>query len=429
VNRVACAVLVTAFVTLISAQEPSPLAIRATYVDGLAAYKARDYARYLAKMEEVTALRPTHPIFLNRLAGAYALNGKVPEAAAALQRLVALNLSHNIQTDPDFAAVKDDPRLASPTAALRAIAERRIGDAAIAFTIPDRTLIPEGIAYDEATRSFFVSSQYKRKVVRIDGRGAVSDFITQGQDGIWMVFGIAVDAPRRRLWAVSTAEPEMSGFTPADEGRAGLFAFDLSTGKLLKKIVVDLAKPATYFDDLTVARDGRVFVSSAGNGAILTLAPDADQLSPLVAPGTIQGPNGLALSSDNARLYVSDYAGAIVLVDPRSGSATRLTPPSDATIYGIDGLAWADGSLIGVENGVEPARVVRLTLSADGTRIDRVTILEMNHPKIGEPTLGVVVAQDYYFIADSQGGLLRRAKGPLADEPLTEPTVLKIRLK
>jgi hypothetical protein len=41
----------------------------------------------------------------------------------------------------------------------------------------------------------------------------------------------------------------------------------------------------------------------------------------------------------------------------------------------------------------------------------------------------VVVAQDYYFIADSQGGLLRHAKGPLADEPLTEPTVLKIRLK
>jgi sugar lactone lactonase YvrE len=244
-----------------------------------------------------------------------------------------------------------------------------------------------------------------------------------------MIFGIAVDAPHRRLWAVSTAEPEMIGFSAADEGRAGLFAFDVSTGKLLKKIVVEPANPRQYFDDLTVARDGRVFVSSGGNGSILTLAPEADQLAVLVAPGTIQGPNGLALSSDNSRLYVSDYGGAIFLVDPRSGSTTRLGPPADATIYGIDGLAWADGALIGVENGVEPARVVRLTLSADGTRIERVTILEMNHPRFGEPTIGVVTGQEYYVIANSHGGLMRRAKGPLADEALTEPTVLRIRLK
>lgn len=422
-------VFIVAVVTLATAQEPSPAAIRAAYVDGLAAYKARDYATYLSKMEEVTALRPTHPIFLSRLAGAYALRGKIPEAAATLQRLVALNLSHDIQTDPDFATVKDDPRITSVAAALRAVANRRIGDAEIAFTIPDRTIIPEGIAYDETTRSFFVSSQYQRKIVRIDAGGAVSDFIAPRQDGIWMVFGIAIDAPRRRLWAVSTAEPEMSGFAPADEGRAGLFAFDLATGKLLKKIVVAPAERANYFDDLTVARDGRVFVSSAGAGSILTLAPDGEQLAVLVAPGAIQGPNGLALSPDDTRLYVSDYAGAIVLIDPRSGSTKRLTPPADATIYGIDGLAWADGSLIGVENGVEPARVVRLLLSPDGTRIDRVTILEMNHPKLAEPTIGVVVGQNYYFIANSHGGLLRGAKGPLADEPLTEPAVLRIRLK
>jgi len=105
-----------------------------------------------------------------------------------LQRLVALNLSHDVQTDPDFAAVKDDPRIASVAAALRAVANERIGEAEIAFTIPDRTIIPEGIAYDETSRSFFVSSQYQRKIVRIDARGAVSDFITQRQDGIWMVY-------------------------------------------------------------------------------------------------------------------------------------------------------------------------------------------------------------------------------------------------
>jgi hypothetical protein len=123
----------------------------------------------------------------------------------------------------------------------------------------------------------------------------------------------------------------------------------------------------------------------------------------------------------------------VVVFDTEKGTiemeVDRVHAPADATIYGIDGLTWADGSLIGVENGIEPARIVRLTLSADGTRNDRVEILEMNHPKFAEPTIGVVAGQDYYFIANSHGGVLRRAKGPIADEPLTEPAVLRIRLK
>jgi hypothetical protein len=44
-------------------------------------------------------------------------------------------------------------------------------------------------------------------------------------------------------------------------------------------------------------------------------------------------------------------------------------------------------------------------------------------------TIGVVAGQEYYFIANSHGGLMRRAKGPIAEEPLTEPAVLRIRLK
>jgi len=47
----------------------------------------------------------------------------------------------------------------------------------VAFRISEKDLIPEGIAYDATSRSFFVSSIHKNKIIRIDERNKVTDFI------------------------------------------------------------------------------------------------------------------------------------------------------------------------------------------------------------------------------------------------------------
>ena len=53
----------------------------------------------------------------------------------------------------------------------------------VAFRIADPELIPEGIAYDPATKTFFVGSTYKRKIVAVDAAGKTRDFTKEGQDG------------------------------------------------------------------------------------------------------------------------------------------------------------------------------------------------------------------------------------------------------
>ena len=159
-----------------------------------------------------------------------------------------------------------------------------------------------------------------------------------------------------------------------------------------------------------------------------TLAPDADWLTVLVAPGVIQGPNGLALAPDGKQLFVSDYAGFIVSVDVASGVASRLEAPSDATLYGIDGLAWYGEGLIGVQNGVEPGACRRLRLSSDCRSVTGVDILAMNHPRMHEPTLGVVAGDDFYFVADSQGTLLRKTV-QVERAQFTPPAILKLSLR
>lgn len=409
-------------------QELTPQAIRELYQAATKAYEQKNYSEYLQKIETLSNARPVHPILLRRLAGAYALNDRPEDAARVLRRMAALTLYHDATGDPDFSRVRTNSAVRDAIGALVPIRTRRIGASEIAWTIDDRMLIPEGVTYDPVTRAFFVSSQYRRKIVRIDPSGTAQDFITSGRDGVWMIFGMAVDPERRLLWAVSAAEPVMQGFTKADEHATGIFAYDLSSGRLVRRCEFSERTAAHRFDDLTVARDGRVFASDAGAGAVYTIAPGATALDALVAPGVIQGPNGLTTRPDGGALYVSDYAGYIFRVDTASKAVTRMPAPADVALYGIDGLAWYKGSLIGVQNGVEPSRVLRLDLSTDGARIDAVRIVDMNHPRVAEPTLGVVVGDSFYYVANSFGGVLRQAKTPLAEQPLAEPAILKITL-
>ena len=402
--------------------------VRALYAAAIEAYQKKDHAAYLRNMEAASAQRPVHPTFLRRLAGAYALNKRASDAAAVLRKMAALSLYYNALDDPDFSAVRGDGGVQIAARALEALRNRRIGASDVAFTIHDRLFVPEGVAYDAATRSFFVSSQYRRKIVRIDPSGNVQDFVTSGRDGLWMVFGIAVDPTRRLLWAVSTAEPVMERYSMVDEHATGIFAFDLQTGALSHRYVLPERSAAHRFDDLTVSSNGRVFASDGGSGTVYAITPGGKSLEVFVPPGIVQGPNGLVTTPDGRWLYVSDYAGFIFRVDISTKSVVRLAAPPDAALYGIDGLAWHNGSLIGVQNGVDPSRVVKLDLSPDGARISAVRIIDMNHPRVSEPTLGVVVGDTYYYVANSFGGLLRKPNSVLADQELAEPVILKFRI-
>ncbi|MBK9472315.1 MAG: hypothetical protein IPO18_08525 [bacterium] len=63
--------------------------------------------------------------------------------------------------------------------------------------------------------------------------GTASDFITPGAHGYLAGLGVAVDAQRRRLWAVSTAQADDGLFDAATVATSAVHVFDLDTGSLL----------------------------------------------------------------------------------------------------------------------------------------------------------------------------------------------------
>jgi hypothetical protein len=302
---------------------------------------------------------------------------------------------------------------------------RPINHSSIAFTVPEKDLLPENLAYDPADRSFYIGSTRKGKVVRRAADGRVSDFIPTGRDGLWMVVGLKVDSARRVLWVNSSAASNYFRFTNADNGKAGLFRYDLSSGRLLKKFLPKENGPH-FFNDLAITRDGSVFVTDMAGKAVYMVPPDADSLVRWLAPPRFTDPNGIALSSDERTLYVATDEG-INSIDIASRSNTLLPHPSEIDLVGIDGLYFVRGSLIGIQGG-RRNRVQRLSLNPQRTRIERAEILEANHPMFMNPTTGVIVGRDLYYIANSQFDSFDKNGRLFPADRLFEPVVLRLTL-
>jgi DNA-binding beta-propeller fold protein YncE len=300
---------------------------------------------------------------------------------------------------------------------------RPINHSSIAFTLPEKDLLPENLGYDPADGSFYIGSTRKGKVVRRAANGRVSDFIPTGRDGLWMVVGLKVDSGRRILWVNSSGASNYFRYTPADDGKAGLFRYDLESGRLLKKFLPKERGPH-FFNDLVITRDGRVFVTDMAGKAIYLVSPSADSLVRWVAPENFTDPNGIALSADERTLYVATVEG-LNSIDIATRTKTLLPHPPDVDDVGIDGLYFLNGSLIGIQGGRRNI-VQRFVLKPDRTRIERAEVLEANHPMFMNPTTGVIVGRDLYYIANSQFGSFDKNGSLFPPERLFEPVILRL---
>jgi sugar lactone lactonase YvrE len=394
----------------------------------ITAYRATDRAGLLAHAERAVALQPDSVHALYTLACAQAVNGRAEPMRASLHRLAAMRVYFDLGADEDFAKVRTSPAYLAARDEMNALLAERVGAGDVAFTLRERDLLTEGLARDPKSGAFFVSSVRKRKIVRIAPDGTASDFVGEGQDGLWAVFALAVDVRRGLLVALTTPVPEMAGYDAKEAGASGVFEFDLATGKLRSKLV--LLPPTANggaghsFNDLVLAPDGTAYIGDGRTGEIVTLAPGAVSVEPLVPAGRLTSAQGMVLSSDGRALYVADYARGLVRVDLATRAVRSLVGPRDVVLSGIDGLSADGTALIATQNGIRPHRILRLRLDAAGQRIETVDRLAINDPRLDEPTLGTVVGRDFFYIANAQWGHFS-PKGP-AMEDLREPTILKL---
>jgi hypothetical protein len=409
-----------------AAQPPDRSALQDAVARARAAHDAHDAAAFREWSAKVVALAPRSTRALYNLACAYALSGDAAGAAALLDRLTRMEVGTQAAQDPDFDGIRPRPELAAALARARTL-ETRVGSSEPAFTLPDKELITEGVAYDPRSRSFFVSSVRKRKVLRRGADGAVSDF-TRPEDGLFAAVGLAVDAPRRALWVTTAAEPPMEGFRKDEEGRSLLLEYDLDTRAVRRRVPPPEGVERAQLSDVAVAGSGDVFVADPTTGRVYVLRRGEAALRVLTDEGEIGSAQGMTLSPGDTALFVADYTQGVVRVDPRTGTAALLPVPEETAVTGIDGLVFHAGALVGIQNGVRPHRVVRLRLDPALARVTAVETLERRHPDFDEPTLATVVDGVLYYIANSQYDRVRE-DGSLETDRLRPPVILRLKLR
>jgi sugar lactone lactonase YvrE len=407
----------------VRAQTPAEVARgREVYAEAVAAYRAGDHPVFLAAIERADALRPAHPGILYALASARSLSGDPAGAVETLVRLADMGLAYDPTADEDFAALADDPGFADAAARLAANGGPA-GVADSAFTLPWPDFVPEGIARDPDSGAFFVSGVHGRRVVRIDADGRAEPFV----EGLWSALGLAVDPARRILWIGTAAIRETADVDSTEIGRGAVIGVDLDTSRRVAELLLPDNGSEHVPGDLSVTADGTLFVSDAAAGTLWVLRPGAEALDVLVGPDALVSPQGSALSADGRTLWLADYSLGILAVDPATGAARRLRQPADAALLGIDALLLHGDDLIAVQNGVRPARVLRLRVDPHATELRSWEILAAGLPAFEEPTGATVVGGRLYLIANSHWD--RFEDGRLPDPAsLSLPLVLSIAL-
>ncbi len=264
-----------------------------------------------------------------------------------------------------------------------------VARAQLAFVTEEKDLIPEGLAYDAKQNLFYLGSLNRKKIVKIDAEGRVSDFVPADRYGLLPVLGIRLDPTDGTVWA-NTFE---------DAGRTELVHFD-SAGELLGRFAPkDSAKHG--FNDLVVRKNGEVITTDSLSNQVFRFDPRSQAFAPLLVYRILLYPNGIALADDDRSVYVADGVG-VVKIDLADNSSRDVDPGPRNTIAGADGLYWHNGSLIAVQNGMGSPRVAAFKLSKGGNRVTQVTVLENRTQFTALPTTGAIRGNDFYFIANSQ---------------------------
>jgi sugar lactone lactonase YvrE len=389
------------------------------------AYAAKDYAAAVENFKAALELRPTYGPFIYNLAAGYALMGDKVAAFEWLNRLADMGLVYPVARNDDFSSIKDSPEFRSILTKLENNA-KPVGRSSIAFTLHEKGLVPESIAYDPISKTFYIGSVYKRKIVSINSAGEAQDFSTES-DGLWSVMGMRVDAARRILWVCTASHQQMMNFRESENGLSGIFKYDLKTNKLIKKYLLP-AGTNHWLGDLVLNSAGDVFTSDSITPAIYVLRTGKEELELFLKSDAFINPQGLAFSSDEKLIFMADYLKGLFVIDARTKAIRLATPPPRATILGIDGLYYYKNSLIGIQNGVQPQRLVRIILDQNSTQVRQLEVLEANNSMFDEPTLAVLSGSTLFYIANSQWGTIDD-KGKLApEEKLREPVVLKMKL-
>ena len=246
---------------------------------------------------------------------------------------------------------------ASPTAAQQTLAVTPIPGGGRVFALPAVGGFPEGVAYDEETGGFYVSSTVDGTIYRGNVETGTVEVFVPGSPGRGAV-GLALDAGGRLFVA---------------GGGTGVVAvYDTATGQLLLEVANGLA-PNTFLNDVDVSPTGDAYITDSFNPLLYRLPataipPAAGTPAPVPTTDALQvfvdftttgfdlvqsgfNANGIVATPDGRfLLLVQTNTGALFRVDAATGETIQVDL-GQGSLPGGDGLELEGQTLYVVREG------------------------------------------------------------------------------
>lgn len=339
-----------------------------------------------------------------------------PNALDLLAQVATMGISVDIETDEWFTSLLDHPGAELMVHRLASCADP-VSRSETAFTIPEKYLVPEGIAYNTETGGIFLGSLLGPRLLLISNAAEVSVFYSTESETDWYGLGMKVHDPTHSLWVCRRSR--------ADSCRTGLFEYDLESGRELRRVLLDDRSGPHLLNDLVLTRAGDLYVTDSEANCLYTLHRGGDLLELYPVDIEIRYPNGIALSDDENLLFVAHSMG-VLRVDLEDKTEELLRPSKGITLVGLDGLYCQGRRLIAVRNGLKPRSILRFDLNKTLTQVTQCTVLERAHPLFTHiPTTGVMVDDRFVYIANSQMDLMDDAGG-ITDSAALRDVVLLV---
>jgi len=334
------------------------------------------------------------PVYLLRMASVEARLGNNAEAIRWMEKYAAMGLKYDIAQDDDLKPLLGDTSFA-PVAQEMKERTRAVQKAEAVCALPVPDLMPEDLTFDRTSGAFILSSIQHHTLFRAKlpkARAAectLQEIPLDDQAKRWPVLAVSADATRKMIWMTASAMPGFTSFPREDEGKASLFAIDASSGKTVRRFDLASGGPAVL-GDMAVTPDGTVYVTDSIGGGVYRVQGDLKTAQLKKIAGDFFSPQTPALARDGKRLFVADYSMGIAVVDLVQGNPpgrlNYLSHPESIAVTGLDGLYLYGDSLIGIQNGTEPERIMRFHLNPAQTEIVSSEVVEQSTARLGDPT-------------------------------------------
>lgn len=377
--------------------------LRTYYQKGVVAYDENDYAKYLNYFTKANEIRPNHPTITYNLASAYALNGDKRKCLAMIKQMVAMNSAvlTKIKKDDDFSTIIDLAEYGEIEQYALEISTI-ISHSKVKQSIAIDSAHIEGITYNPTNNSYFLGAVNHRSLFEYSGSKLQKIIDHTDNENIYSILGLAYHSKSNSIWFCTTALPQMKGYSDSLSGYSSIFEYDLENKKIITEIVVE---GGSAFGDLIINKVGQVFISDGLGNKIYVVESGESKLSQFIdLSASTFNLQGLTFSTGERYLFITDYITGIYKIGIADKSVVKITLSEGISEKGIDGLYFYNETLVAIQNGTFPYRIMQLNLNPKQSEITSFKILDQAREELNEPTQGAVVNGDFIYIANSPWG-------------------------